>query len=149
PPALQYRARPHATASVPPGWSSTLWHGQCLQPARRIADDRPACHGLPDRLRERGAGDPRGVLPGARAQRRRAAPSAGQSGGELTVMQKKTLGFVLGVLVSVSTVVGCAPAARPDSAQATDGGAPKASGPKRMVIGIAGDLPVVNLKVIR
>jgi peptide/nickel transport system substrate-binding protein len=54
-------------------------------------------------------------------------------------------------LVLIATLVGCAaPPARTDTAQAPNP-APGTTpvGPQRMVIGIAGELPVLNLKVIR
>ncbi len=54
-------------------------------------------------------------------------------------------------VVLLATVAGCAtPPARTDSAQATDSAARvESAGNKRIVVGIAGDLPVLNNKVIR
>lgn len=61
-------------------------------------------------------------------------------------MPNRAMGFVAAFL-SAAIILGCAPTARQDTATPED--TSRVTGPKRMVVGIAGELPVLNLKVIR
>src|SRR5262245_24272509 len=71
--------------------------------------------------------------------------------GRKSIMHADVRTSIVTGLVLCATLIGCAaPSARTDSTQGPDtGGGAAAVGVKRIVIGIAGELPVLNLKVIR